>query len=372
MFKRPIYRILFFAAWLLLLAGIATLVIAANGKTASRTCKGVAISINGDGDKLYVEKDDVLKTIEKTANGSVVKKHFAGINLGAMERSLEANPWVRDAELYFDTKDVLHVSVWERVPAARVFTTTGQSFYIDSSGYRLPLLDDYSIKLPVVTGFTAAKKLSAKDSTTLKGLKQVVQAVSRDSFWNVQIGQIDITPDRKFELVPLIGSHIIKLGYAENADEKLRNIFVFYKQVMPRAGLAKYQALDAQFEGQVVAVRRGPVSKIDSVQLQKNIAALLAKKAAEQEPEDAAPAVPVRTSAAATIKKDSTVIKRVTQPTIVAKRPVISPTPQKTRNQKPNIGKAMIPKPNPQKPTLKHPTKKETLKPKAVMPGNEY
>jgi cell division protein FtsQ len=364
---------LFFAAWLIVLGGIATLVIAANGKTGSRTCKGVRISINADGDKLYVKEGDVLKTIEKITNGSVVKKQFAGINLGALERSLEANPWVRDAELYFDTRDVLHVSVWERHPVARVFTTGGRSFYMDSSGYQLPLLENYSAKLPVVTGFADAKKLSAKDSVLLQGVKNIVTAVSRDSFWNVQVGQIDITPERKFELIPLIGSHIIRLGYGENAEEKLANLFVFYKQVLPKAGLAKYSALDVQFEGQVVAVRKGPASIVDSVQLQKNIEELLKKKAAEQEPDDVALAAPVKTFVPSTINVDSVVIESAVQPRTVAQRAVNPPTPERTNNKKPNPDKAAVRKPNPQKP--KQPTKTDALKPKALMPvkaQNEY
>ena len=254
-FKRPIYKYLFFAAWILVLGGITTLVIAANGKTSARTCKGVAVSINGDGDKMFIEKDDVLKNIEKTAKGSVISKAFAKINLGELERGLEKNAWIRDAELYFDTKDVLHVSVFERQPIARVFNTTGASFYIDSAGYQLPLLETFNAKLPVITGFTSAKKMGKRDSTTLQGLKEVVRVITKDEFWNAQVGQIDISPEGKFELIPVIGSHTIKLGYGENIEQKLKNLMVFYKQVLPKAGLAKYSALDVQFEGQVIAVK---------------------------------------------------------------------------------------------------------------------
>lgn len=343
-FKRPIYRILFFAAWIVVLGAITTLVIAANRKTESRTCKGVEIAINNNGDKVFVEKHDVLKAIEITAKGPLVNKQFAAINLGALEKTLETNPWIRDAELYFDTKDVLHVSVSEREPFARVFTTVGTSFYIDSSGYQLPLLQTYRAKLPVVTGFTAAKKMNKKDSATLRALKDVVRVVSNDKFWNVQVGQIDITPQGKFELVPLIGSHIIKLGYGENIEQKLANLMVFYKQVLPKAGFTKYSALDVQFEGQVVAVKKGAVSKIDSIQLQKNIEELMKKKAAEQEPEDMAVVVPMKTNSVSV--RDS--MTNHPPKTVPLKTTVL---PRKTIVLKSNAAK----------------------QPKAVMPGkNEY
>jgi cell division protein FtsQ len=343
------------------LAGITTLVIAANGKSQARTCKGIDVSINGDGDKIYVEKDDVLKDIRKTAKGSVVNKRFGAINLGELERSLEKNAWIRDAELYFDTKDVLHVSVFERQPIARVFTTAGNTFYIDSAGYQLPLLEAYSAKLPVVTGFTAAKKLNAKDSGTLRGLKEVVRVVTGDEFWNAQVGQIDITPEGKFELIPVIGSHIIKLGYAENVEQKLANLMVFYKQVLPKAGLAKYSALDVQFEGQVVGVKRGPTSVVDSIQLQKNIEELMKKKDAEQEPDDITEAIIPKADPTSVSVKDS----------VANKTPVVNAVSVKTTtNPNPTPKKTAIKKSNPVKPTVKNQQKKSNTqkpKPKAVM-----
>lgn len=348
-FKRPIYRILFFAAWLAVLGGIATLVIAANRKTGLHTCKGVTVSINGDDKTISVKKEDVLTAIERTAKGPVMNRPFGDMNLGAMEKTLEANPWIRDAELYLDTKDVLHVSVWEREPFARVFTIAGASFYIDSSGCQLPLLQNYSVRLPVVTGFTASKKWSKKDSATWQGAKEVLLAVGKDSFWNAQVGQIDITPERKFELIPLIGSHVIKMGYAENVEQKLNNLLVFYKQVMSRAGFAKYSALDAQFDGQIVAVRKGPTSAIDSVQLQKNIDELMKKKAAEQEPDDALPAIPwVNAPPPATINDSLT--EPPLEPATATANTINSPTPDRPNQQKSNPVKNRIPKPGPQNP----------------------
>lgn len=342
-----------------MLAGITTLVIAANRKSASRTCKGVAVSINGDGNKIFVEQADVLKAIEKTANGTVVNRQFAAINLGSLEKALESNPWIKDAELYFDTKDVLHVSVAERVPFARVFATSGNSFYIDSSGYQLPLLETYAAKLPVVTGLMTAKKFTGRDSATLQGVKEIVRVVNTDKFWKAQVGQIDITPEGKFELVPVIGSHIIKLGYGDNIAQKLENLMVFYQQVLPKAGLAKYSVLDVQFDGQVVAVKKGATSIVDSIQLQKDIEELLKKKAAEQEPEDMSVASPIKTNDQSVSANDSVANKTPIVSKPVSVKTPSNPTPKKTNDKKPN--------------PAKQPQPKKRDKPKAVMPGkNEY
>ncbi|MBB1282852.1 FtsQ-type POTRA domain-containing protein [Flavisolibacter sp. BT320] len=378
-FKRPIYRYLFYTAWIAAVGGIVFLLVSANSKSKTRTVKGIVVSVNNGGDRIYVEKEDVLKTIEKTAGGKLLSRNSGNVNLAGLEKGLEKNPWIRDAELYFDTKDVLHVSITERVPFARVFTTSGNSFYIDSSGFQLPLLDNYSAKLPVVTGFTPAKKLKAADSALLQETKSVVRNISEDVFWNMQIGQIDITPDRKFELIPVVGNHVIKLGSGYNTEEKLDRLMVFYRQVLPKAGLAKYSALDVQFNEQVVAVRRGPTSKVDSIQLQKNIKELMEKKMAEQEPTDLVQTVqpaPVMSngdfepgpaaSETEALAKTSATEKAVTpDPIQTAKKPAVQQSiPKKTTSKE-------------SKPERKPVVAKKAAapKPKALMPAtasNEY
>lgn len=360
---------MFYTAWLVVIGGIVTLLVSANSKAKSRMCKGVIVSINNDGDHIYVEKEDVMKNIEKTAHGSVVNRHIGDMNLSKLEKNLETNPWIRDAELYFDTKDILHVSVSERVPMARVFTTTGNSFYIDSTGAQMPLLQNYSAKLPVVTGFTPVKRLNSADSALLQEMKEVVLTISSDAFWNAQIGQIDITPDHRFELIPILGSHVIRLGSGNNVAEKLAKLMVFYKQVLPKAGLAKYSALDVQFDGQIVAVRKGQTSAVDSIQLQKNIQELLARKMAEQEPDDDEQPAMETTQTKSGDVEEPIMNDSANRNTIVAKEK--STAPQKAiadvvkRTQQ--TLKPVV-KPNAEK-------KPEAAKPKAVMPkkaANEY
>ncbi|MGN6399173.1 MAG: cell division protein FtsQ/DivIB [Flavisolibacter sp.] len=273
--KRVIRKVLVLAAWFVVIGGLTTLLIAANRKKTEHVCKQIVVSIKGSGEKFYVEEADILSDLNKTTAGSLIDKPLTNIPLSLLEKKLEKDQWIRNAELYFDREDVLHVSVEEREPIARIFTTGGSSFYIDSSGHQIPLLDKVSVRLPVITGYTNVKKLSAKDSALLDDVKLIAKFVYADPFWNAQIGQIDITDNRKFELIPVIGDHIIRIGDAENLKEKLSRLLLFYKQVMSKTGFNKYSVVDVQYDGQVVGVNKGPVSKVDSIQLQKNIKELL-------------------------------------------------------------------------------------------------
>ena len=294
--------------WLLVISGITTLLIAANRKEKEHVCKDILIGIKGNEGKFYVEKEDVLKLMEKTVNGSLLQKNITAINLKRLEDGLKTNPWIKNAELYFDSKDDLHVFVEEREPIARVFTIAGNSFYMDSSGATMPLLDKMSIRVPVVTGFTSARKYNAADSALLQQTKQVIQFIYNNEFWNAQVGQIDITTERKFELIPVIGDHIIKLGDGENVEEKLNRLYVFYKQVISKVGFNKYASLDIEFKGQVVAIKKEPTSPVDSIQLQKNIEELMNRANMQNIDEDMLPDQTLNTT-----KADTTVSKTAAQ-----------------------------------------------------------
>jgi cell division protein FtsQ len=310
------------------------LLIAANRKKTEHVCKQVAITIKGASDKLHIEEKEIYRQMEKTAKGTLIERPLTAVPLTAMEKSLEKNQWIKDAELYFDREDVLHVFVEEREPIARVIATSGASFYIDSTGHQMPLIDKLTARLPVITGYINAKRPSAKDSMLLGEIKKVAQFVYGNAFWNAQIGQIDITPDRTFEFIPVIGDHIIRIGSADKIEEKMERLMLFYRQVMRKTGFNKYRIVDVQFDGQVIGVNKGIASAVDSIQLKKNIEELL-KRSTIQNVSDAmlpdAPSAVDSIQYSMTIQNDSVSVKT-------------NPNPSKKTGFNP-VGKRTIKKP---------------------------
>lgn len=332
------------SAWAVVLIGMAILLVAADNREQRHKCSDVLIGIRSTGEKFYIEESDILKQLEAASGGPLRNRSISSINLARLESTLESNPWIHFAELYIDNRDALHVTVSEREPVARVFTQSGSSFYIDSAGVRMPLLDKLTARVPVVTGFTNARRLTGRDSILLKEVKAVAQYIYAHPFWNAQVGQVDITPGGKIELVPVIGNHIIRLGDAQKIDEKLNNLLVFYRQVMSRAGFDKYKVLDLQYEGQVVAVHKGAASPVDSVQLQQSIRDLLNEniEAAVNEPLPSTPAKPEKSP----VQENQVPVKTNPDPVRTTTNPA------RTTNQS--------------KPAEKQ--KEQRPKPKAVMP----
>lgn len=245
------------AIWILVGTGTIVLLVAAMQKKSDKFCREVQVDIIGAKEHVFVDEKDIKEILK--GKGSFTGVSMTRIDLQNVESELEKDPWIKNAELFFDNIQVLQVRITEREPIARVFTVMGNSFYLDSSGKVLPLSEKLTARVPVFTGFPFGKKLSLPDSALLRDVISLSNYIYADSFWNAQIAQIDIVNGNEFEMVPVIGNHIIRFGDVNDAEKKFRKLFSFYKNVSTKVGFDKYEVIDLKYEGQVVGVRRGAV-----------------------------------------------------------------------------------------------------------------
>lgn len=255
--KYKLKKILTVSVWIILASGVVVLLVAAMSKKNTERIRGVEIKISGIQNNYFIDKNEVLKILEKVNGKKLDRASFRSLNLTAMEKQLQQNDWIRKAELFFDNNKVLQVKVTEREPIARIFTVSGASFYIDSSLDKLPLSDKYSARLPVFTGFpTEVRVLKKKDSVLLNNIKILSEYINTHPFWMAQIDQLDITPDGGFELIPKLGNQLIRFGNADNYEQKFNKLLAFYKKVETNVGWNKYSVLDIRYKNQVVGVVR--------------------------------------------------------------------------------------------------------------------
>lgn len=250
--------------WVLAGIGVVVLLGAAMQQKNHKVCADVKIEITGAEKDMFIDEKDIMDILN--SNDDVKGKEIATIDLRKMEEQLEKNPWVKNAELFFDNNDnkqVLTVSIEERQPIARVFTMQGNSFYLDTAATRLPLSDKVSARVPVFTSFPSDKKIMAQsDSLLMKDVIAIGKYIMNDSFWMAQTAQIDITPQATFELLPVVGNHVVALGKANDLENKLNRLYTFYKEAWLQNGINKYEKLDVQYSNQVVAVKRGTYQAI--------------------------------------------------------------------------------------------------------------
>lgn len=264
------------AIWIILGSVTVLLLVAAIDRKNNDHIARVDIHISGVQNNYFIDKKDVLAILQKT-NGQKLENTNAGkLNLSQMENALSKQPWVKNAEMFFDNNNVLQVKITEREPIARIFTVSGASFYIDSSLARLPLSSKFSARLPVFTSFpTDVKVLTKSDSSLLSDVKMMSEFINAHPFWMAQIDQVDITSARTFELTPKLGNQLIRFGGAGNCEQKFNKLLAFYKQVQTKVGWNKYSVIDVQFMNQVIGVNRDKSEiksdSLRSVQIMKGI-----------------------------------------------------------------------------------------------------
>ena len=256
---KKITRILFVCLWLTAGAGLIVLLVAAVNSRKNQVCSGYDIMINTQDQGLqFIDKKDIINMLTNNRTLTVKNKSLASFDLGEIEETLKKHVWIRDADLYFDNNGSLKVKVDQRAPVARIFSVDGESFYLDSMGYRLPLSAKLSAKLPVFTGFPATVKTwkTPSDKKMVKQIRELSLYLLNNSFWMAQVSQIDITPLREFEIIPTIGNHIVEFGDGSDYKKKFNRLFVFYKKVLAKTGMEKYERIKVQYENEVIGVKK--------------------------------------------------------------------------------------------------------------------
>jgi cell division protein FtsQ len=241
------------------LAGIALIVLFAFTWHAKSTkkCAGIQIELKGNAPGMvFIDEKEILKLINE--QGVKVGTPIEEINLNTIEQSLLKTNWVNKSNLYIDNQQLLQVVIEQRIPIARVFTASGNSFYIDSVAQRLPLRQLSAVRLPIFTNFPSDQaKLSKPDSSLLKDILHFATVVQKDSFFMAQIAQVNIAASGEFEIVPTLGDHIVLIGNAEQLEDKLNRLYTFYKKVWVPSGINAYEVIDARFDHQIVALKKG-------------------------------------------------------------------------------------------------------------------
>jgi cell division protein FtsQ len=238
-----------------------TLVVTVGCGIAITSASRMEDDTNLKGHKIEVESDKLYQFLQEkevedkiaTDRGIVLDStNVSKLDIAQMEQILKAEPWIEHATLYIDNKRILHIEVKQRIPVARLFLTDGSSYFMDKSLKLMPVKPNYSSYYCVVTNVPVLGNDSA--STILKNnIWALLKTIRSDTFWNAQISQVAVDSGNTFQLIPVLGSHVIKFGDTSRMKEKFSNLLAFYRKVLNRIGWDRYDVLDVRFRGQIVA-----------------------------------------------------------------------------------------------------------------------
>lgn len=248
-----LYKILKLAGYLLLIVILTVTLAFTSRKVKNVTCDNIEVKYD-ENESIHISKDEIRRIV-MSADNQLIGKKFEQINAEFIEKEIEKHQAVLNAEVFkvvaADSarfRGVLGIRVQHREPVLRLMSANG-SYYMDRTGEQIPVSSSYSAKALVVTGYFSEE--FAKEE-----LLPFALFLEENPFWKAQIGQMHVEQSGNVLLTPLIGNHLIELGAMENFQEKLRNMKVFYEQILVRNNWDKYERISLKYKNQIVAKKR--------------------------------------------------------------------------------------------------------------------
>ena len=243
-----IKRILLTIVMLLLIAYLVAAVTVFNSKPAHQVCRDMELVIKDTLNAGFVTKNEVAAILQKKGIYPVGKK-MDRIHTKTLEKELNKHPLINEAQCYKTPSGKLCVEVTQRVPILRIMSNNGENYYLDNKGKVMPPDAKCVAHRAIVTG-------NVEKSFAMKDLYKFGVFLQNNKFWDAQIEQIHVLPDRNIELVPRVGDHLVYLGKLENFENKLARLKEFYQKGLNQVGWNKYSRISLEFSNQIICTKR--------------------------------------------------------------------------------------------------------------------
>ena len=237
------------------LIGVFFLIAFTERKRSGAVCKNIVVEIENLQTNHFMDEADILKLVEGSGQ-SVKGVSIDRINLKQIESKLKYDKHILDADLYGDLKGNLVVAVELRRPIARIVQSDAPDAYIAEDGVIMPVSEKYTSRVVLVSGAFVKNLLESGDlnkSEEGKQLLEMIEFINDDKFWKAQVAQLDINSAGKIFIYPQITGQKVEFGKPVDIEVKFRKLMIFYKEILPQRGWTRYERVNVEFEGQVIA-----------------------------------------------------------------------------------------------------------------------
>lgn len=237
------------------LVGISFLIAFGERKQGGSVCNNILIEINNIHENHFLDEADVMKLLDNS--GQPIKgTGIDRIKLKEIETKLKFDKHIQDAQLFGDLKGNLIVNVELRRPIARIVQADAPDAYIAEDGVIMPVSEKYTSRVTLLSGSMMKKLLESQDlnkTDESKEILEMIRFVNEEKFWKAQVAQMDIGNDGRITIYPQVTGQKVEFGKAIDIENKFRKLMIFYKKVLPQRGWTKYERVNLEYEGQVIA-----------------------------------------------------------------------------------------------------------------------
>ncbi len=241
--------------WVAVAFMVMALVISMVARKESKMVAGVNIEITAlkDGHFLMT-KEDVNLAIERSFGFPLSSMPIGVVDVERLEKVLNEEPFVKEVNVFVGSDNIVNIVLKQREPVLRIIDHNGLNYYLDEDGVKMPPSKNFTTRVLVATGNIPpyqADYLKEKNGV-LSQLYELSKILKADEFLKPMIEQIYVNNKGEFTLAPKLGKQKILFGRYTKVKDRLSRLKVFYKEVMPYKGWAKYKTIDLRYEGQVV------------------------------------------------------------------------------------------------------------------------
>lgn len=190
-------------------------------------CKGVSICVTDSAMNSFISCSDVKRYLD-TEYGTYTGCRIDSVDLNSIEDILKGKTAVLNSEVYVTKDGLLNISITQRKPAVRFIGKNG-GFYADENGETFPLQKTYSSYVPVIDGDIP----SEKDSIRIRKMIRFVNYLENSSRWKNKIVQISTDSTGNLTLIPREGQEKFIFGQAEDIENKMDRMTLYYSHIIP-------------------------------------------------------------------------------------------------------------------------------------------
>lgn len=185
--------------------------------------------------KLLIENRQEPKTIAIDA-----------LDLNKLEKTIDSHPLIDKSEVSVSVDGILKAVVKQKTPIARI-NGMGASFYVDYKGDKMPLSNNYTARVLLVSG-----EINDKNKDDLAKLFRVIYD---DVFLKKNIIGMQIMPNGSVLMLNRNYNFKIDFGQLINVEQKFKNYKAFFQKVVLDSSIAEYKKIDLRFAEQVVCTK---------------------------------------------------------------------------------------------------------------------
>ena len=166
--------------------------------------------------------------------------------LKTLENLLDSHVNIKNAEVFMDLEGKLSIDIFQRVPLVRIITKD-KNYYLDDIANVMSISPFYTPRVLVVTG-------DVEEKNHLE-IFNFMNTINKNDFWKSQFTQIHCQ-NNEYVLVPSVGNHKIYFGLLEDVNQKLDNLYQFYREVLPAKGWQTYSNINLKYQNQIVCTKK--------------------------------------------------------------------------------------------------------------------